>query len=688
MDVLEQPVSILRGVGPKKKQYLRAAGIETIRDLLYYFPRDYEDRACSFDIATLPHGQRAGARAVVSGGPKTKRIRRGFTLTQLPIFDGTAKGFAIWFNNPYAARKLEIGKEYDFFGRIEGRMGEPQIQNPKVSKGGTDTYGYKGTIAPIYSQQGRLRPGDFERMLSKAITASQGAIHDIFPKDFRDEYGLENMEACIKNIHFPEDMKSLEKARYRLVFEELFILQFGLLLIKKEQKHKNQGTVFMPVTGERDILNALPFCLTDAQKRVWTEIKNDMESDRVMNRLLQGDVGSGKTVIAALALVKAAQNGFQGALMVPTEILAKQHLETLKDILSTVDLRIELLTGGCSASQRERIYNNISNGDTDIIIGTHSLIQEGIGFKNLGLVITDEQHRFGVRQRFALAEKGKTPDILVMTATPIPRSLALILYGDMDLSIIDEMPPGRKEIATYVIGEKERDRAYGFVEEQLAKGHQAYVICPLIENTDSVEARSAVCTHLELEERYSGKYKVKLLHGRIAGDTKEQIMRDFNSGKINLLVSTTVVEVGVDIPNANILVVENAERFGLAQLHQLRGRVGRGGDQSYCVLISQSRSEASYNRMRVLAKSSDGFYISEKDLQLRGPGEFFGIKQHGLPEFNIVRLPRDIATLKTVQSAIFRLLKQQDTLKKHCWERLICKIKDTFNAIGMLIDVI
>lgn len=688
MDILEQPVSLLRGVGPKKKEYLKTAGIETLRDLLYYFPREYENRACGFKLRELPHGRRAGTRAVITGGPRTKRIKKGFTITRVPIADDTGRGFAVWFNNPHTAKQLRINEEYDLFGRIERYAEELQIQNPQVIRKAQGFDGYKGNIAPIYSRHGRLTPGDFERIVSTALTVVSGELEEILPRGFRESHNLESIEFCLKNIHFPVDMKSLEKAKYRLVFEELFLLQFGLFLIKKELKDKSGGIAFTEASDEKRFLGALPFSLTGAQNRAWAEIKKDMESRKIMNRLLQGDVGSGKTVIAALALLKAAQNGYQGALMVPTEILAEQHFQVLKKTLSGIDLQIELLTGGCSVSQRQDIYDRVSRGDVDIIVGTHSLIQEGMLFKCLGLVITDEQHRFGVRQRSALAAKGANPDVLVMTATPIPRSLALILYGDMDLSTIDEMPSGRKRVKTYVIGEKERNRAYGFVEEQLKKGHQAYVVCPLIENTDSGNIKSAVHIHHKLENRYCGRYELRLLHGRMDSRDKEEIMRSFKDGRIQLLISTTVIEVGVDVPNANIMVVENAERFGLAQLHQLRGRVGRGDSQAYCILVNGSGVKTAFDRMKVLAKSNDGFFISEKDLQLRGPGDFFGTRQHGLPEFNIARLPRDIEILKRVQLAALELLEHRDFLTETKWHGLMSRVQGILNAILSIADVI
>jgi ATP-dependent DNA helicase RecG len=688
MGILEQPVSCLKGVGEKRQEYLRRMGIETLKDLLYYFPREHEDRSCSYSIAQLPHGQRAGTRAVVDGSARTRRLRRGMTLTRVPIGDGTARGYAVWFNNPYTARQLRVNGEYEFFGRVDRFMGEVQIQNPQVTKAKERDGDGRGRLVPVYPKHGKLESRDFERMIARALELAAGKVDDIFPARFREQYGLEEINQCLKNIHFPLDLASYNRARYRLVFEEFFLLQLGLLMIKREVKEKREGISFKEVSEEGRFMDSLPYRLTGAQMRAWSEIKEDMEKGIVMNRLLQGDVGSGKTVVAALALLKAVANGHQGALMVPTEVLAEQHYLTLKGMLSDFDLRLELLSGSCTAGRRKEIYGRLKDGDIDIIIGTHSLIQEGLEFARLGLVITDEQHRFGVRQRAALVSKGANPDILVMTATPIPRSLALILYGDLDLSIIDEMPPGRKRVETYVIGQKKRDSAYGFVEKQLKEGRQAYVVCPLIEESELVEARSASEVYQELAGKYFRGYRLKLLHGRISSQAKEEVMRDFREGRIDLLVSTTVIEVGVDVPNANIIVVENAERFGLAQLHQLRGRVGRGESQSYCILINGSGSRASYERLKVLADSNDGFYISEMDLKLRGPGDFFGTRQHGLPELGIARLPDDMKTLKAAQSTALSLAEDPSFFNDSGWSQAKRELERFFGREGWQCSVI
>jgi ATP-dependent DNA helicase RecG len=683
-----QQVSCLKGIGPKKQEYLRAMGIENYKDLLHYFPREYEDRTNSYTIAELPHGERAGTRAMAAGNAFTKRMRNNFTITRIPISDNTGKGFAVWFNNPYTAKQLKKNALYDFYGRIERHWGEVQIQNPRISKAENNAKGYQGSISPVYSKHGRMGTRDFESMISKVLEVSIGNIEDMLPAGFREIYGLEGINYCLKNIHFPVNVKSLEKARYRLVFEELFLLQLGLFILKKRTGDSKGGICFDPVPQEDRMMDLLPYRLTKAQARVWSEVKGDMESAGIMNRLLQGDVGSGKTVIAALALLKAAANGYQGAFMVPTEILAEQHFETLRDMLLDFELSIELLIGSCTAGRRGEIYRRIQNGQSDIVIGTHSLIQEGLVFSRLGLVITDEQHRFGVRQRSVLAAKGGNPDILVMTATPIPRSLGLILYGDMDLSVIDQMPPGRKRVETYVVSERARDRAYGFVLKQLKEGRQAYVVCPLIEESESINAVSAQEVYNDLVNRFFGEYRVALLHGRISGQEKERIMRNFRDGKTDLLVSTTVIEVGVNVSNANIMVVENSERFGLAQLHQLRGRVGRGTHQSHCILINGGNSRIARERLKIMASCADGFEISEKDLQLRGPGDYFGTRQHGLPDLKIARLPRDMEILKLVQSAALKTANDPGFFTDPKWLGVVGRINEIFDDKNLPIGTI
>ncbi len=673
MDILEMPVSGIKGVGPKKQVYLHSAGIKTLEDLLYYFPRSYEDRSRLYPLVQIPHKQRVGVRARVIGGPVEKRINRRLTVIKVAIEDDSGRGWAVWFNNPYPARQLKTGSEYLFFGKGDRRF-EIQLLNPDVQKADQ-----RVGIVPVYPSRGRLTPGEFERFIRTALELASGKIKDVFPEEIRVHYDLGEINYCLKNIHYPEDYNSLRQARRRLVFQELFLLQMGLLQIKKSVEDVEKGIFFAEKEVEEIFLKKLPFDLTAAQKRVYGEIKKDMESSRIMNRLVQGDVGSGKTVIAVMALLKAVANGYQGALMVPTEILAEQHYSTLTDLLKGFDVKARLLTGSCSKKERERIYSDIREGHADIIVGTHSLVQGPLEFARLGLVVTDEQHRFGVRQRALLFGKGKNPDVLVMTATPIPRTLALILYGDLDISIIDEMPPGRKTVETYAVDKKIRDRVYKFVGRQLSEGRQAYIVCPLIEESDVIEAVPAAVLYEELKRKYLKGYRIELMHGRMTGLQKEEIMREFRDGKINALVSTTVVEVGVNVANANIMVIENAERFGLAQLHQLRGRVGRGKYQSYCILVNHCSSRVAGERIKTLCTISDGFKIAEKDLTLRGPGDFFGTRQHGLPDLKIARLPADMDILKDAQQLALKIIKQPDARTDAKWRQAFEKIEKLCN---------
>lgn len=682
MDVLGLPVSNVRGVGPKKQAFLQSMGICRIGDLLYYFPRDYEDRTKYYALAHLSHGQRAGVRARVVGRAIEKRFNRKLSIIKVPIQDNSSSGWAVWFNNRFAARKLESGKEYNFFGKVDRRF-EIQLQNPDVMQDGNSR-----SIISIYPKCGKLTSKDFERFIETALEMALGRIKDIFPAEIRQHNNLEEINYCIKNIHFPETFESLKKSRERLVFEELLILQLGLLMIKENIKSNEEGIVFSERYEEEMFLESLPYTLTDAQKRAYCEIKSDMESSKVMNRLLQGDVGSGKTVLAVMSLLKAAANGYQGALMVPTEILAEQHYATIKDLLKDFNVNVALLVGNCSPKEKERIYRDLKAGKVDIIIGTHALIQETLEFLNLGLVITDEQHRFGVRQRSILFGKGRNPDVLVMTATPIPRTLALMLYGDLDISIIDQMPPGRQKIETYAVGKKLRDRVYRFVVSQLSEGRQAYIVCPLIEESEMIDAVSATQLYEELNSNQLKSFRVALLHGKLSGQKKEEIMRNFRDGKIDVLVSTTVVEVGVNVTNASIMVIENAERFGLAQLHQLRGRVGRGNYQSYCVLINRGNSKIARERMRIMSSTSNGFKIAEKDLSLRGPGDFFGTRQHGLPDLKIASLPEDMDVLKKAQELAIQIINQSDLWKNTKWkpvlEKIVLIFKENYLSSGTI----
>ena len=492
------------------------------------------------------------------------------------------------------------------------------------------------------------------------------------------EYKLENINEATKQIHFPNEFKDFNIARNRLVFEELLSVQLALLELKNNYMTDKKGIEFSNEAKMSDVINSLPFKLTKAQLRVLEEIDRDMESSKNMNRLLQGDVGSGKTVVAMCAAYKAVKSGYQAAIMAPTAILATQHLENFKNILEKLGIRCELLISGITKKQKEGILERLENGDIDILIGTHAIIEDNVKFKNLGLVVTDEQHRFGVKQRTKIAEKGENPDVLVMTATPIPRTLALILYGDLDISIIDELPPNRKKIETFAVNKNMTDRVNAFIEKQLKEGRQAYIVCPLVEENEEMDLKSVEKLYETYSKEIFPQYNVEFLHGKMKPREKDEIMEKFKDGKIDILISTTVIEVGVDVPNSNIMVVENAERFGLAQLHQLRGRVGRGEYKSYCILKYEGKSENVKKRMKVMCETNDGFIISEKDLELRGSGDFFGTMQHGLPEFKIANLFEDIDMLKMVQTVAMKILEKDPKLEKEENKPLRALIQDKF----------
>ncbi|SHF20759.1 ATP-dependent DNA helicase RecG [Caldanaerobius fijiensis DSM 17918] len=636
----------IKGVGPKRVKLLNRLDIYSIEDLLYYFPRDYELREVT-PIFRLIDGEKQTIKCKVIGIAQEIKPRKGLTITKIPVYDGTGYASLVWFNQPYKKDEFKIGSEYILTGKVSIRFGTVQILSPEVQK--------STGIVPIYRLTEDLSPVVMRNIIANALNEID-VVEEFFPDSFREKYGLMEIHEGLRQMHFPDSEELLEKARYRFAFEELFFLQLGMML-KKMENRIQKGIKFSRKPEIESFIKKLPFAMTDAQKRVWRQVEEDMASDRIMNRLVLGDVGSGKTLIAVLASLMSSYNGYQTAFMVPTEVLAEQHYRNICSMLDGCDVKVALLTGSLTARQKNDILLSIENGETDIVIGTHAIIQDGVKFNNLGLVITDEQHRFGVKQRAMLSQKGQNPDMLIMTATPIPRTLALVLYGDLDVSIIDEMPPGRKKVLTYAVSDDMSDKVYDFIHKIVKTGRQAYVICPLINDSDVIEAKSAV-EHFEyLKNRYFKDCRLGLLHGKVSPLDKEMIMRDFANGNIDILVSTTVIEVGIDVPNASAIVIENAERFGLAQLHQLRGRVGRGKHQSYCFLISNMASENIRKRMDIMVKSQNGFEIAEKDMLLRGPGEFLGVRQHGMPEFKVTDLSRDFECLKKAREAVEDLLK-------------------------------
>ena len=523
-------------------------------------------------------------------------------------------------------------------------------------------------IVPVYPSTKGLTQNIIRSSIKAALELTDGKFEEVLPEWIKKEYSLLGLDYSISNIHFPKSNDDFIKARYRLVFEELFLLQLALLSVKNTLR-KNKKAIKFQKNREKieEFIKNIGFNLTNAQRKVFDEIEKDMESDKVMNRLVQGDVGSGKTIVAIIALYKAVINGYQGALMVPTEILARQHFETIHSLFLKEGIKVDLLVGSQTAKEKKNILKDIEEGKTDVVIGTHAIIQDSVKFLRLGLVITDEQHRFGVRQRAVLSNKGNNPDMIVMTATPIPRTLALILYGDLDISIIDELPPGRKPVETYVVDNSMRKRINNFIRKKVLEGRQVYIVCPLIEESDSVDLKSAEKLAEKIKKDDFKDLNVGLIHGKMSGKDKENVMESFLKGEIDILVSTTVIEVGVNVPNAAVMVIENSERFGLSQLHQLRGRVGRSVHKSYCILYNEGKNKVAKERMKVMEKNSDGYIISRKDLEIRGPGEFFGTRQHGIPQLKIANLYNDMDILKKAQTAALDLIKkdQDFTMKEH-----------------------
>ncbi|RKD34373.1 ATP-dependent DNA helicase RecG [Thermohalobacter berrensis] len=677
MENLNTSIQYVKGVGPKRAKKLKRLNIKTVEDMLYYFPRTYEDRRKLNSIKECRNGEKVNLKVIVSGSPVIYRPRRGLSITKVPVKDETGLAFLVWFNQEYMAKNFKIGEILRVNGKVKIAYNEIQIQNPVFDK--NDRKGEKvGKIIPIYPLTEKLSNNEMIKIANNVLKNYIDKVEDCLPDVIRKNFNLISVNDALKNIHFPKDRKCYIKARQRLVFEELLILQLGLLMIKENYSNNKNGIKFNKVDEIKKFINTLPFELTNAQKRVFKEIEQDMESDKPMNRLVQGDVGSGKTIIAVLSMLKAVMSGYQAVMMAPTEILATQHYESIKEFLNNYNIEIELLVGSVPDKRKKEILKKIKEGKIDIVVGTHALIQDTVEFDKLGLAITDEQHRFGVRQRAKLTQKGLNPDVLVMTATPIPRTLALILYGDLDISIIDELPPGRKKVETYAVNSKMKKRVYDFVKKQIKEGRQAYIVCPLVEESDSLDIKSATELYEELSNEYFTDLRLALLHGKMNAKDKDEIMAKFKNHEIDILISTTVIEVGVNVPNANIIVIENAERFGLAQLHQLRGRVGRGKYQSYCILINDSNSKVARERMKIMERTNNGFVISEKDLEIRGPGEFFGTRQHGIPDLKIGNIFRDMDMLKQAQKLALKILEEDRHLQSEKYKKIKNKIINLF----------
>ena len=672
---LEKDVKYIKGVGPNRVKLLNKLGIFTLKDLITYYPRTYEDRSKPKNIAECIDGEEVLIEAYASGRVSDVRLR-GKTMQKLVIRDETGVATAVWFNQSYLKNKFEQGKKYTFYGKINNTFGRITVNSPVFDEEGKKSN--TGKIIPIYPLTFSLSQNTIRRIMENAIKEVEGRLEETLPEYILKEYHLEGINEATKSIHFPQEFKDFNIARNRLVFEELLTMQLALLELKNSYMNEEKGIQFSKDVHMSEIINKLPFRLTNAQRRVLEEIDSNMESEKSMNRLLQGDVGSGKTVIAMCAAYKAVKCGYQVAIMAPTAILATQHLENFKKILDELDIKCELLISAMTKKKKTELLESLKNGEIDILIGTHALLQENVEFKKLGLVVTDEQHRFGVKQRTTIVEKGQNPDVLVMTATPIPRTLALILYGDLDISIIDELPPNRKKIDTFAVTKGMEDRINNFIKAQLREGRQTYIVCPLVEENEELDLKSVEKLYEKCKTEIFPEYRVEYIHGKMKAKDKDDTMMRFKNKEIDILISTTVIEVGVDVPNANIMVIEDAQRFGLAQLHQLRGRVGRGEYKSYCILKYEGKGETVRKRMKVMCDTNDGFIISEKDLELRGSGDFFGTLQHGLPEFKIANLFEDMKILKLAQEVAIKIIDKDPKLEKEENARLKKLIRDKF----------
>ena len=673
---LKKDIQFIKGVGPSRVKLLNKLGINNLEDLITYYPRNYEDRGKPKTISELVDGEEALISAFVVARMSEVRIRKNLTLCKVVVRDETGTAQITWYNQSYLKNSLKVNERYKFYGKVSNKYGKIDIQSPVFEPEGETKK--TGKIIPIYPLTYSLSQNTIRKIIENGLSEVNGKLEETIPEYLLEKYSLCDINTAISKIHFPDNFAEFNLARKRLVFEELLSMQLALLSLKNKYEVKKTGIAFDKSAKMSDVIDNLPFKLTGAQARVLEEIDSDMEKDRPMNRLLQGDVGSGKTVIALIAAYKAVKSGYQAAIMAPTAILASQHLETFLDILGDTGIRCELLISAITKKKKEELLGRLERGEIDIIIGTHALLEENVKFNKLGLVVTDEQHRFGVRQRAIIAEKGNNPDVLVMTATPIPRTLALILYGDLDISIIDELPPNRKKIETFAVKKDMEQRVNAFVSKNIDEGRQCYIVCPLVEENEEINAKSVMEIFEEYKTKIFPNYKVEYLHGKMKQKEKDAIMEEFKNGNINILISTTVIEVGVNVPNANIMIIQNAERFGLAQLHQLRGRVGRGEHQSYCILKYEGNSRIIKERMDVITKTNDGFVISEKDLELRGSGEFFGTRQHGIPEFKIANLFEDMTILKGVQAVALSIIDKDPYLESKENEKLKKMVENKF----------
>lgn len=674
---MNRSITNIKGIGNKRADEFKKLNISTLEDLINFFPRTYENKTVTKNISELTEDLPYTFPAYIASDVRLSYVNKK-ALVSARISDGTGSVYVTWFNKPYLKNSLHKGDGFLFTGKVQKKSGRLLMSSPEIENLPPESELFKPNILPVYHLTGTLTQKIVRNSIKSALSEKINDFEEFIPASIRKEYDLCEINFALKNIHFPKDENALEISKYRLIFEEFFIIQ---LLLKRLKNLSGYALgIHFPNTDTKRLLNSLPFSLTNAQKKVIKEIKADFSSGKLMNRLVQGDVGSGKTAVAQAAAYISANNGFQTALMAPTELLAKQHFESFSEIFNNLGISCILLTGSMTQKEKNLSYEKISSGEAQIIIGTHAIIQEKTQFHNLGLVISDEQHRFGVKQRKALSEKGKNVHSLIMSATPIPRTLALMLYGNMDISSITDLPPGRMPVKTYCVNSSYRERIFKFIKKNAESGGQAYIICPIIEDSENSNIQS-VESYIETAKKALYPLKAEAVHGKMTPSEKQSVMNNFALGKTDVLVSTTVIEVGINVPNASVILIENAEKFGLSQLHQLRGRVGRGLKESFCILITDSKTEISRKRMDIMKSFSDGFKIAEKDLSLRGPGDFFGTSQHGLPNFKLADIYRDIKILELSKSAAEKLLYADLLLENAENKKILEKIQKIHNTL-------
>lgn len=671
--MLNTQVHMLKGIGPKKAERLRGVGIETLSDVLTFYPRSYIDKRKIHSFSDVELEKTGTFMCTVVSVSQTRSYGRNKAMLKVAVQDGAQRGELVFFNASYLKNKFQTGARLLVFGSAKRQNSKISFIHPEYGiEGEIDAKEFM-RITPVYPLTEGLSQKDLQSLVRQTLPLVMASVKESLPELVINQHNLMNITDALMQIHLPDSEEDLDLARRRLIFEELFNLQIGLIYLKKEFGSE-QGICFPEHRDVKQLINALPFKLTCAQEKTWVQVQKDMASPSIMNRLVQGDVGSGKTVIAALALYLTVLNGYQGAMMAPTEILAEQHYDSLKEMFEPLGVVVGLLKG--KSKDKKKVLDQLESGEIQIAVGTHALIQKDVAFNKLGLVVTDEQHRFGVRQRNVLAEKGASPDVLIMSATPIPRTLSLILYGDVEVSVIDELPAGRKTIKTHYIPPKKYEGMYTFVNDEIKAGRQAYFVCPLVEDSEVLDIESAQSLHERLCNEVFPNLRVGLVHGRLKAQEKDRVMRAFAAGELDILVSTTVIEVGINVPNASIMVIQNTERFGLSQLHQLRGRVGRGQWQSYCFLTSEKPGKIAKERIKTLVATNDGFEIADKDLELRGPGELLGIRQHGIPELRLANLSAHGTILEAAQSAAINVMRQYARGGDDTVERIVKAVTD------------